>query len=207
MSTITKSLTTIRQEIAAARATAEQEAREEARAVFGRRGVIRSRGVWLSSIDRRGMQCAPFEGALASGWDGTLRSLQAAVAKIEREHPECVALDIEGGHDAAENLTELLAAENYLPWASGWQVRVWERPAAVVAVEEISDCEACGSCGDELIDGQDDMVRLRCAECAADENTAAHETLDAIRARLSASPLDAQAAADVAAILAKAGAL
>jgi hypothetical protein len=98
-------------------------------------GCYRSRGKWLKAIDANGNllagDCDSWE------WDGTLKSLIAAINETRFGEPKAVALFLEGGIDYAASLRDFSDGA-YDPWVGEWSVAVWEKPEHHNAVDSTS---------------------------------------------------------------------
>lgn len=111
-------------DVKAACSDAYQDALREARRDCGR-GSYHSRGRHLR---------ATRDGELVYGeaescpWDGTLKSLVAAINEARFGHGADL-VSIEGGIDYAVNPRQY-ADMSYDPWVGEWEVVVWRKPAA-----------------------------------------------------------------------------
>lgn len=115
-------LSSLKQAVSQARADAESEAR----ASFP---WVRSRGTFLSTLNERREQCRPCPEAECNSWNGTWREIQAMIRDVEANHPHVHVVYISGGYDGAEGYHALWLDDNYEPWASSWNVTIWERRA------------------------------------------------------------------------------
>lgn len=113
-----KNISEIKAEIAKLKGAAAKEAK-----LFY--PVIKSRGVWLSTTDKDG-QCDPSPGAEAQAWKGTVGELSETIELIKFKYPNVEALWLEGGYDGA-NSEEEFDTDNYTPWASNWELKIWSR--------------------------------------------------------------------------------
>lgn len=108
-------------------AVERERAIKEARADFP---CIKSRGTFIATCKANGDQCSPCPEAEAYEWSGTIKELNALVARVQADHPEVGEVYVAGGYDGAENLRDLLECGDYAPWVSAWHVTFWKREAA-----------------------------------------------------------------------------
>lgn len=99
-----------------------QDALHEARRSYGR-GSYYSRGKSLIAVRGDNVVAGEAESWL---WDGTLKSLLAAIDEARLEH-RADFLVIQGGIDYAINPRDY-ADGAYDPWVGEWSVTVWRKP-------------------------------------------------------------------------------
>lgn len=115
------SLFDIKHAVADARDNAIRQVRKDC----GFRGVIASRGTFLSTADATG-QCEPRPEAECPTWDGTKRDIDDLIALVVKEYPNVDRIYIGGGYDWASS-PQAYRDGDYEPWAASWGVIVWRR--------------------------------------------------------------------------------
>lgn len=103
-----------------------KKAREEARreALDFRMPFIWSRGLILSTRDKKGDQCSPWPEAEGCTWKN-MREIKGLVKRIEEgQFKDVEEIYISGGFDTADSMQDYRDG-NYEPWISSWSVTVW----------------------------------------------------------------------------------
>ena len=105
--------------------TARQAAETDARRTCGR-GIYRSRGHWLCTLDANGVLVAPCAENFYSK-PLTAKQLQQLIDRVLASHPDVHSITVAGGFDYATTLREFEDMA-YDPWVSDWCLTAWTRP-------------------------------------------------------------------------------
>ena len=89
-------------------------------------GIYRSRGKWIKVTDANGDILAGEDDSWE--WDGTLKSLIAAIDESRFGDPKAAALYLEGGVDYAASVRDFSDGAHE-SWVGEWSVLVWEKAA------------------------------------------------------------------------------
>jgi enhancing lycopene biosynthesis protein 2 len=103
---------------------ARDNAHTEARRDCGK-GFFKSRGAWFVTLNaKEGLTMPANENFPCKRI--TAKELAALITKVQANYPKVDSIDVCGGFDYAENLSEF-NSQNYDPWVSEWSVTVWTR--------------------------------------------------------------------------------